>query len=441
MAMPAEILPAADAPGKPMVLSGVVFLFRFLPIFFLLYFLVPKKAKNAVFPAGSLLFYAWGEPVYIVLMLFSTVSDYLHGMLIEKNRGKRKAFYFLLSSLTINLAMLGFFKYSGVNLPLPIGISFYTFQTMSYVIDVYRGDVPAQKKPEISVQAVRTGSYMKEYEEYVSAQILGRNRYIAIKSATDKALGKKEINGVYLATDGTLIEKHTEEFSIQNIEKTLEGLQTLERLLQGKNRSFQVLLAPTADNVYSEKLPAYAEVFPEEALWRQFRDACGKNTVFPDVFSPLRSHAEEYIYYGTDHHWTTLGSYYAYEGMREVYYDLSETPEYSLYAEKYLSGKNQYGYFLDDNHMLIEIRNTSYKKESTDRERKNKGTSLFIIKDSFANCMVPYLSEHYETIYILDLRYYKGKLTQLIDRYVTKDTDVLILYNMSHFVTEFRFWE
>ncbi len=344
-----------------------------------------------------------------------------------------------------------------------------------------------QQKPELSVQAVRTGSYMKEYEEYVSDQILGRNRYIAIKSATDKALGKKEINGVYLATDGTLIEKHTKEFSAQNIEKTLEGLQTLERLLQGKSRSFQVLLAPTADNVYSEKLPAYAEVFPEEALWRQFRDACGKNTVFPDVFSPLRSHAEEYIYYGTDHHWTTLGSYYAYqtwaaennvtavshntdkvsetfhgtlhsktnlsglpfdiieayayEGMREVYYDLSETPEYSLYAEKYLSGKNQYGYFLDDNHMLIEIRNTSYKKESTDRERKNKGTSLFIIKDSFANCMVPYLSEHYETIYILDLRYYKGKLTQLIDRYVTKDTDVLILYNMSHFVTEFRFWE
>lgn len=344
-----------------------------------------------------------------------------------------------------------------------------------------------QQKPELSAQAVRTGSYMKEYEDYVSDQILGRNSYIAVKSATDKALGKKEINGVYLAKDGTLIEKHTEEFSTQNIEKTLEGLQKLERLLQGKSCSFQVLLAPTADNVYTAKLPAYAEVFPEEVLWRRFRDACRENTVFLDGFSPLRSHAEEYIYYGTDHHWTTLGAYYAYQtwamenkvtavsyntnkvsesfhgtlhsktnlpglpfdtieayayqGTREVYYDMSKTPAYSLYAEKYLSGKNQYGYFLDDNHMLIEIRNTPYEKEFPDKERKNKGTSLFIIKDSFANCMVPYLSEHYETIYILDLRYYKGKLSQLLDTYVTKDTDVLILYNMSHFVTEFRFWE
>ena len=344
-----------------------------------------------------------------------------------------------------------------------------------------------QQKPELSVQAIRTGSYMKEYEDYVSDQILGRNSYIAVKSATDKALGKKEINGVYLAKDGTLIEKHTEEFSAQNIEKTLEGLQKLERLLQGKSRSFQVLLTPTADNVYAAKLPAYAEVFPEEVLWRRFRDACGENTVFLDGFSTLRSHAEEYIYYGTDHHWTTLGAYYAYQtwamenkvtavsyntdkvsesfhgtlhsktnlpglpfdtieayayqGTREVYYDMSKTPAYSLYAEKYLSGKNLYGYFLDVNHMLIEIRNTSYEKESPDKERKNKGTSLFLIKDSFANCMVPYLSEHYETIYILDLRYYKGKLSQLLDTYVTKDTDVLILYNMSHFVTEFRFWE
>lgn len=128
-----------------MVLSSVVFLFRFLPIFFLFYFLLPERMRNFILFLGSLVFYAWGEPVYILLMLFSTVSDYLHGLFIEKYRGKKPAVCFLVSSLVINLGLLGFFKYSGCNLPLPIGISFYTFQTMSYTIDVYRGEIPAQK--------------------------------------------------------------------------------------------------------------------------------------------------------------------------------------------------------------------------------------------------------------------------------------------------------
>lgn len=128
-----------------MVLSSVVFLFRFLPLFFLLYFLLPERMRNLVLFFGSLYFYAWGEPVYVFLMLFSTVSDYLHGLWIEKYRGQKAALWFLVSSLTINLGLLSFFKYSGLNLPLPIGISFYTFQTMSYSIDVYRGEIPAQK--------------------------------------------------------------------------------------------------------------------------------------------------------------------------------------------------------------------------------------------------------------------------------------------------------
>lgn len=101
--------------------------------------------RNLILFLGSLLFYAWGEPVYVVLMLFSTFSDYVHGQLIERYRGRRAAKVLLFSSLIINLGLLGFFKYSGLPLPLPIGISFYTFQTMSYTIDVYRGEVPAQK--------------------------------------------------------------------------------------------------------------------------------------------------------------------------------------------------------------------------------------------------------------------------------------------------------
>lgn len=144
-----------------MVFSSVLFLFRFLPVFFLCYFAVPKRMKNFILFLGSLFFYAWGEPVYIVLMLFSTVSDYMHGLLIDRFKGRKRATFFLISSIVINLALLGFFKYADfvvqtvntvagtsfplMNLPLPIGISFYTFQTMSYTIDVYRGEAKVQK--------------------------------------------------------------------------------------------------------------------------------------------------------------------------------------------------------------------------------------------------------------------------------------------------------
>lgn len=144
-----------------MVFSSLIFLFRFLPIFFLCYLVVPKRMKNLVLFLGSLFFYAWGEPVYVILMLFSTVSDYVWGRLIEQCEGKGAARFFLTMSILINLLMLGFFKYADfligmVNavartsipllaLPLPIGISFYTFQTMSYTIDVYRGECKAQK--------------------------------------------------------------------------------------------------------------------------------------------------------------------------------------------------------------------------------------------------------------------------------------------------------
>lgn len=128
-----------------MVFSSVIFLFRFIPAFMLCYFLAKGRMRNLILFLGSLIFYAWGEPVYVVLMLFSTLSDYVHGLLIARVQGKAAARVLLVSSIVINLGMLGFFKYSGLPLPLPVGISFYTFQTMSYTIDVYRGDVEAQK--------------------------------------------------------------------------------------------------------------------------------------------------------------------------------------------------------------------------------------------------------------------------------------------------------
>ena len=146
-----------------MVFSSAVFLLLFLPTVLLVYYAVPERVRNPVLVGFSLIFYGWGEPVYILLMLFSTVFDYGNGLMLEwlDRRGKpEKRRWVLLLSLVGNLGMLGFFKYadflvSSVNavagqvfdlpgIALPIGISFYTFQTLSYTIDVYRREIKAQ---------------------------------------------------------------------------------------------------------------------------------------------------------------------------------------------------------------------------------------------------------------------------------------------------------
>lgn len=148
-----------------MVFSSLTFLFFFLPLALFAYYVSPKKVQNALLLIISLIFYAWGEPVYVALIIFSASADYIFGLLIDKHRNKNtfKAKLALFGSLFINIGVLSFFKYADfivnninhifnadialLDLPLPIGISFYTFQTMSYIIDVYRGQIEAQKNP------------------------------------------------------------------------------------------------------------------------------------------------------------------------------------------------------------------------------------------------------------------------------------------------------
>lgn len=168
-----------------MVFSSIIFLFRFLPIFLAAYFLAPKRMRNLVLFFGSLIFYAWGEPMYILLMLFSTVSDYIHGILIERNlEGKKQAAAkgLLISSMAINLLMLGFFKYSGM-VALPIGISFYTFQTMSYTIDVYRGQTKAQR------DFIAFGAFVAMFPQLIAGPIV---QYRTIAEALTKRREKAE---------------------------------------------------------------------------------------------------------------------------------------------------------------------------------------------------------------------------------------------------------
>ncbi len=145
-----------------MVFSSLTFLYFFLPATIILYYAIPSmRWKNTVLIFSSLFFYAWGEPLWTVLLLVSSIADYIHGRVIEMRRGSWVAKAMVVSSLAVNLGLLGVFKYSGMlvnsfnaltglsagwpGFSLPIGISFYTFQTISYTVDVYRGKVKAQR--------------------------------------------------------------------------------------------------------------------------------------------------------------------------------------------------------------------------------------------------------------------------------------------------------
>ena len=163
--------------------SSLPFLFGFLPITLAIYFAVPLRWRNLALLLASLVFYGWGEPVYISIMVLSILIDYTHGLLVEKYRSRDKlARWFVAESVLLNLGLLGFFKYwdffaanlsliPGVSiptlgLPLPIGISFFTFQTMSYTIDVYRGEAKAQKN------IINFGAYVTLFPQLIAGPIV-----------------------------------------------------------------------------------------------------------------------------------------------------------------------------------------------------------------------------------------------------------------------------
>lgn len=169
--------------------SSLPFLFGFLSLTLALYFAAPPRWRNLVLLLTSLVFYGWGEPVYLGIMVLSILIDYTHGLLVERYRSRDKlARWFVAESVILNLGLLGFFKYwdffaenlsrlpgitlPALGLPLPIGISFFTFQTMSYTIDVYRRDAPAQR------DIVAFGAYVTMFPQLVAGPIV-RYREVA----------------------------------------------------------------------------------------------------------------------------------------------------------------------------------------------------------------------------------------------------------------------
>ena len=170
-----------------MLFSGIPFLFYFLPCVLLLYFLAPKKLKNTVLLVSSLVFYGWGEPKFLILMIASILIGYVSGLLIEAFSCKKAAKIVLILNVGIDLALLGVFKYAdffienfnaatGLSVPflelaLPIGISFYTFQMLSYTVDVYRKEVPAQKN------LIDLAAYIALFPQLIAGPIV---RYAAV---------------------------------------------------------------------------------------------------------------------------------------------------------------------------------------------------------------------------------------------------------------------
>ncbi len=186
-----------------MVFSSLNFMFVFLPIVFGVYFISPKKIKNFILFIASLIFYAWGEPLYVLLMLFSTLINFGYGALVQKYHRRKPSKWILVSSVILNLGILGFFKYTdffisnfnawfGIGIPLlrltlPIGISFYTFQMMSYVIDVYRGDARAQ------TNFISFGAYVALFPQLVAGPIV---RYTTI---ADQLQNRRESTEMFAA--------------------------------------------------------------------------------------------------------------------------------------------------------------------------------------------------------------------------------------------------
>ena len=172
-----------------MIFSSISFLYYFLAACLLVYFIVPSRLKNLVLLLFSLAFYFYGEPVYTLLMLASTLSAYLHGLAIDRSRGTKWARFFLWSSVATSIALLGFFKYSDffisnlnslfaadiplLRLALPIGISFYTFQTLSYTVDVYRGEAKVQKS------FIRLATYVTLFPQLIAGPIV---RYTTVET-------------------------------------------------------------------------------------------------------------------------------------------------------------------------------------------------------------------------------------------------------------------
>lgn len=352
-----------------------------------------------------------------------------------------------------------------------------------------------KQMPELTLNSFFDSSdegFTKGYEKFVTDQFVWRDGWIGFKSGFDKIFGKTVINGVYLADDEYFIEYRSEMLDAdtrERIEKNIERLKKFSDRMTGKLSGNTVIaIAPTAALIHGDKLPTPNNEYDWKAFLDRIGEAIGENCV--DLYLPLAEHKDEYIYYRTDHHWTTDGAYIAYEEIIKkfgfepiskddlnrvlvsdeffgtvvskinmdtkpdeiyayepkvgfdvsVYYETGKEDPYfnvvdTFYSEEKLETKDKYGYFFGGNPGFLKIQSNNAESDRV----------LVVAKDSYANCMIPLLSCHFSKIYVIDLREFtRTNLGDCIlvkpdenttDNYSMIDaTDVLVLYNASSLV-------
>lgn len=324
-------------------------------------------------------------------------------------------------------------------------------------------------KPKISINEILNGKYFKNFEKYVDDQFVFRDKLYEIKTQVQILAGNKDINGVYLAKDNYLIEKKLD--SEVDKEKLQENMNKINEFTNNnKDKKIQMMIVPTASLILEEKLPKNASEYNQNEILDEIKNNL-KNATFIDLREQLLDHKEEYIYYKTDHHWTSLGSYYAYqewckynninteikdysrktvtaefkgslyskvlnrnveedeieifipkeEVNYEVTYNFNKNSNSSIYDFEKLKTKDKYQIFFGGNYPEIKI-DTSNKNEK----------KILLLKDSYANSFIPFLLNNYENIYVVDMRYFKENL----DEYMAENdiNEILILYNATNFI-------
>ena len=323
------------------------------------------------------------------------------------------------------------------------------------------------------------GQFMRDFETYTTDQFIGRDAWVDLKARTERALGKKENNNVYFADNDTLITR----FDQPAADRVTENLNYVNKFVENVDIPVVFSLIPTQACIWADRLPEGAPNASQTDLMAQAQGAVTGAT-WADVYTPLMEHKDEDIFYRTDHHWTSLGAYYGYTGLAsalgytpvpltdytptvrstEFYgtvfsssgvrwvkpdtittyvpddgitvvshtYDNSGNPveeQRALYVESFLSVKDKYSMFLGGNQSLGVVTNTN----------NPDGPKLLIIRDSYADSLVPFLTAHYSEIHLIDPRYYHLSVKDYVDQ--NGIDQALVLYSVPNFVTDGNmFW-